>query len=151
MIDETDRILLSALQHDARQSFTALGKRVGLTSPAVADRVRRMEDIGLISGYTLKINRQRLGWEITAMVRLTCPGEYYQAVHRLSQELVEVLECHHVTGEDCFMIKMIARDMAHLEQVIARFRGFGHSISSIVLSTNVEGKAIVPPPRAAHG
>lgn len=151
MIDETDRILLSALQRDARQSFTALGRQVGLSSPAVAERVRRMEDVGLITGYTLQVDRRRMGWDITAMVRLTCPGEFYQAVHRLSQEMAEVLECHHVTGEDSFMLKLIARDMAHLEAVISRFRSFGHSVSSIVMSTNVEGKPVAPPPgKAGH-
>lgn len=147
-IDQIDRNILAHLQNDARLSFNALAKLVGLSAPSIAERIRRMEDVGIIEGYHVAINRRKINWDITAFIRLVCPGDRYQAVHRISLEAPEVLECHHVTGEDCFIIKVTAHDMAHLEEVISRFRGFGQSISAVVLSTDVEAK---PAPLAKRG
>jgi len=139
-LDQIDKKLLTHLQADARLSYNALAKLVKLSAPSVAERVRRMEDVGLIEGYHVAINRQLLGWDITAFIRLSCPGDRYQTVHRLALEVPEILECHHITGEDSFILKITASDMGHLEQVITRFRGFGQSISSVVMSTDVEAK-----------
>ena len=139
-LDQIDKKILTHLQRDARLSYNALAKLVNLSAPSIAERVRRMEDVGLIEGYQVILNRQLLGWDITAFIRLICPGERYQTVHRLAIEVPEVLECHHVTGEDSFILKVTASDMGHLEQVISRFRGFGQSISSVVMSTDVETK-----------
>lgn len=141
-IDDLDRKILSALQRDSRQSFNALAKLTGASTPTVVERVRRLEDQGVIQGYSLVIDRKKLGWALTSMIRVTCAQDQYQKVHRLAQDMAEILECHHVTGEDSFVIKVIARDIAHLESVIARFSGLGRSISTIVLSTAVEGKPV---------
>lgn len=146
-LDELGRDLLAALQADARLSFSALGRVVGLSPPAVAERVRRMEEAGLIAGYTVALDRGRLGLPITAFLRLTCPGGKYQAVRRLATDLPEVLECHHVTGEDCFLLKLAVASMADLERIIDRFRAHGRTVSSVVLSTAVEGKPPLPPRR----
>ncbi len=142
-LDETGRMILSALQSEGRMPFSELGRRVGLSAPAVAERVRRMEDVGLIAGYRALVDRRGLGWGVTAFLRLTCPGDKYQAVHRLVLDLPEVIDCHHVTGEDCFFIKLAVADVEHLERAIDRFRAVGRTISSVVLSTTVEDK---PPP-----
>jgi Lrp/AsnC family leucine-responsive transcriptional regulator len=142
-LDETGRRILSILQVEGRIGFSELGRRVGLSAPAVADRVRRMEDVGLITGWRALVDRARLGWDITAFMRVTCPGEKYQAVRRLAQDLPEVIDCHHVTGEDCFFVKLAVGSVEHLERVIDRFRDLGRTVSSVVLSTLVEGK---PPP-----
>src|SRR3546814_742844 len=106
-----------------------------------------MEEAGLIAGYTVALDRGRLGLPITAFLRLTCPGEKYQAVRRLATDLPEVLECHHVTGEDCFLLKLAVASMADLERIIDRFRAHGRTVSSVVLSTAVEGKPPLPPRR----
>jgi Lrp/AsnC family leucine-responsive transcriptional regulator len=139
-LDETGRRILSILQAEGRIGFSELGRRVGLSAPAVADRVRRMEDTGLITGWRADVDRTRLGWGITAFMRVTCAGEKYQAVRRLAHDLPEVIDCHHVTGEDCFYIKMAVGSVQHLERVIDRFRDLGRTVSSVALSTVVEGK-----------
>lgn len=139
-LDETGRMILLALEQDGRMPFSALGRRVGLSAPAVAERVRRMEDVGLIMGYRAELDRRRLGWRETAFLRLTCPGDRYQAVRRLAVDLPEVIDCHHVTGEECFFIKVAVSSVGHLETVIDRFRGLGQTVSSVVLSTTVENK-----------
>lgn len=139
-LDETSRTILAALQRDGRVAFSELGRRVGLSAPAVAERVRRMEDTGLITGYRALVDRDRLGWPITAFMRVTCPGDKYQAVRRLALDLPEVIDCHHVTGEECFFIKVAVASVGHLERVIDRFRELGKTVSSVALSTMVEDK-----------
>lgn len=147
-LDDIGRMILTTLQRDGRIAFSELGRRVGLSAPAVAERVRRMEDAGLITGYRALVDRGRLGLPITAFMRVTCPGDKYQAVRRLALDLPEVIDCHHVTGEDCFFIKFAVGSVEHLERVIDRFRAFGKTVSSVVLSTAVEDKPpSVRPPR----
>ncbi|MEM9681941.1 MAG: Lrp/AsnC family transcriptional regulator [Pseudomonadota bacterium] len=139
-MDETDRKLLMALQEDARLSFRALARAIGLSQPAVADRVRRLEASGVIAGYRTALNREQAGLPVTAFLKVTCTGDKFRAVHRLAQELPSVLECHHVTGEACFFLKVADRDLNGLERVIDRFREHGETVSSVVLSIVVEGK-----------
>ena len=139
-LDATGRKILAALQREGRMPFSELGRRVGLSAPAVAERVRRMEDVGLISGWRALVDRRRLGWAMTAFMRITCPGEHYQAVRRLALDLPEVIDCHHVTGEDCFFVKLAVGSVDHLERVIDRFRDVGRTVSAIALSTIVEDK-----------
>lgn len=146
-LDDTGRQILAALQRHGRMPFSELGRRVGLSAPAIAERVRRMEDVGLIAGWRAMVDRHRLGWTITAFMRVSCPGEKYQAVRRLACDLPEVIECHHVTGEDCFFVKLAVSSVEHLERIIDRFRDVGRTVSSIALSTIVEDK----PPAIPEG
>ena len=147
-LDDLGRKLLAVLQEDARLSFSALGRRVGLSPPAVAERVRRMEQAGLITGYRATVDPALAGLAITAFLRVLCPGEKYQAVRQLAGDLPDVLECHHVTGEDCFFIKVAVPSVEVLETVVDRFRAHGRTISSVALSAVVGGKEIVPPGRS---
>lgn len=140
MLDDIDRDLIAALQEDARLSYRALGRRIGLSQPAVADRVRRLEEAGVVTGYRAAVDRGQAGLPVTAFLRVTCAGERFQAVHRLAHELPAVLECHHVSGEACFMIKVAEASLASLERTIERFREHGETVSSVVLSSVVEGK-----------
>jgi Lrp/AsnC family leucine-responsive transcriptional regulator len=139
-LDDTGRRILAMLQREGRMPFSALGRRVGLSAPAVAERVRRMEDVGLITGWRVLVDRRRLGWTMTAFMRISCPGEKYQAVRRLAVDLPEVIDCHHVTGEDCFFVKLAVGSVEHLERIIDRFRDLGRTVSSVALSTIVEDK-----------
>lgn len=139
-LDEIDRRLLAALQTDARLSFRALGRRIGLSQPAVADRVRRLEEAGVLTGYRAGVDRPRAGLPVTAFLRVTCTGDKFRAVHRLAEELPAVLECHHVTGEACFIVKVAAADLTGLERTIDRFREHGETVSAVVLSSIVEDK-----------
>ncbi len=141
--------LLEILIEDARLSFNALARRVGLSPPAVAERVRRLEEDGVLIGYRAVIDRGKIGLPITAFLRLSCSGAKFQAVRRLALELPEVLECHHITGDTCFIIKLAAPSVGALEGLIERFREHGQADSSVVLSSVVEQK----PPLGAlrHG
>lgn len=139
-LDEIDRRLIATLQADARLSYRALGRQIGLSQPAVADRVRRLEESGVLTGYRAGVDRGRAGLPVTAFLRVTCTGDKFRAVHRLAEELPAVLECHHVTGEACFIVKVASADLAGLERTIDRFREYGETVSSVVLSSIVEDK-----------
>ena len=132
--------IVKLLVANARLSFNALAKRVDLSPPAVAERVRRLENTGVLLGYHAKLERSAVGLPVTAFVRLRCKGAKFQAVRRLAIELPQVLECHHITGEACFLIKLAAPSILALEGLIERFRGYGQADSSVVLSSVVEQK-----------
>jgi Lrp/AsnC family leucine-responsive transcriptional regulator len=141
-LDPQDRKIIAALQADARLSFRALGRKIGLSQPAVAERVRRLEESGVITGYRALVGRDRAGLPVTAFLRVSCPGAKFQAVHRLARELAGVLECHHITGEACFLVKVAEPSLARLEATIERFREHGEAVSSVVLSSIVEDKPV---------
>ena len=134
--------IVKLLVSNARLSFNALAKRVDLSPPAVAERVRRLENTGVLLGYHAKLERSAVGLPITAFVRLSCKGAKFQAVTRLALELPQVLECHHITGEACFLIKLAAPSIAELKLLIERFREYGEGDSSVVLSSVVEQKPV---------
>jgi len=142
MIDFYNRALLKALQRDARLSYSALAREVGLSQPAVAERVRRLEEAGVLTGYCAVISRNRVGLPITAFLRLTCSGDKFQAVSTLAHQLPQVLECHHVTGEDCFFVKLAVDSLETLERVVERFRAHGRAVVTIALSSVVENKPV---------
>jgi len=132
LLDETGWSLLHELQKNARISYTELGQRVGLTSPAVVDRIRRMEDAGIISGYQAKVNLARVGLPVMAIVRLAEIGgqscDY--AAAQISQ-IKEVLECIRTTGDDSMVIKVVASSVEHLTQVLDQISRYGIPDTSI--------------------
>ena len=144
-VDQTAWRLLGELQADARLSFSALARRVGMSTPAVAERVRRLEESGTIIGYQATVDRARLGRPLGAFLRLTTSAISYQRVIALCGSLDAVVECHHITGEDCFLIRLAVTSVAELEDVIARFRRFGTAHTSLVLSSPVTGKPASAP------
>lgn len=141
-LDATDWSILRELQQDARVSFSELGRRVALTPPAVAERVRRLEQRGVIEGYRARINLNRLGLPILAFVNIRYPGGDYRDYARIFDERPEILECHHVTGSDCFIAKVAARTMAHLEELTAGIARIGSITTTIVYSTSVSDRLI---------
>src|SRR4051812_14480847 len=106
MTDDIDRKLLKELQQDARMSFAELGRRVGLTTPAVIERVRKLEDAGIITGYRAEVDTARIGLPITAFIRMSITGVDYSHIIEVAQESKEVLECHRGTGGDSFIMKV---------------------------------------------
>jgi Lrp/AsnC family transcriptional regulator, leucine-responsive regulatory protein len=134
-LDAVDLRLLDALHRDGRASYAELGRAVGLSPSAVADRVRRLEESGVITGYTCEIDPDKLGLPIAALVRLRYPNANYRPFHQLLATTPEIVEAHHVTGEDCFVLTVRARSMRHLEEVTGRIGGLGGVTTSVVYSS----------------
>jgi len=141
-LDRTDWQILRELQQNARLSFAELGRIVNLSRPAVAERMRRLEEMGIISGYRAEINLSRLGYGITAFVRVKAQGEGLAALFDEIRALPEVLECNRGTGDDTFIVKVAVPSLVHLESVLDKFSRHGQVTTSVVLS-NVLTKRIV--------
>ena len=140
--DTVDRRLLEELQADARLSIAELGRRVGLSSPAVADRMRRLEQEGAISGYHAEVDPRRLGYALSAVLRIRPAPRELKKVGAVAHETPEVVECHRVTGDDCYWMKLHVRDVEHLEEVIDRFTPYGQTTTSIVQSSPVPRRGL---------
>jgi Lrp/AsnC family leucine-responsive transcriptional regulator len=134
LLDERGWKILDALQADARLSFSALGRRVGLSAPAAAERLRRLEDAGIIRGYRVDLALDRL-FPVTAMIRISAPEENCVRLASRAQELEEVVEAYRVTGADRLMIKVVARSVEHLDAILRQLGQFGTPTASVILST----------------
>lgn len=153
-LDATGLRIVEELQRDGRLPLAELGRRVALSPPAVADRVRRLEDAGVITGYTATVDPARLGLGVLAFVRLTLSGSHNdRSARRIARatELGEVLECHRLAGEDCYILKVAVRDTGHLEALIERLGDLGRTHTSIVLSSPLPSRPILPIPAPAGG
>ena len=139
-IDDTDRALLAELQRDARMSLAELGRRVGLSPPAVADRLKRLSDDGIVLGYRAEIDPRALGYALTAIVRVRPAPRQIHKVAEVARDTPEVVECHRITGEDCFFIKAHVRSVQHLEEVIDRFTVYGQTTTSVMQSSPVPAR-----------
>lgn len=137
LLDAVGWKLLQALQEHARLSFRELGRHVGLSAPAVIERVRRMEDAGLIVGYHAEINLEKVGLPIIAFIRMNTSRERSGYVGIQLQSIPEILECHRVAGEVSFVMKAAVSSMSHLERLIDQLAQYGQPTTSIVLSTPV--------------
>lgn len=140
--DDTDWRILDALQQDGRASFAELARAVAMSPSAVTERVRRLEEAGVISGYTAIVDQERLGRGILAFVRLRYPNGNYKPFHDLLEATAEIMEAHHVTGDDCFVIKVGARSMSHLEEISGKIGALGSVTTSVVYSSPLPRRAI---------
>ena len=143
-IDRTDWRLLEELQRDGRASYADLARVVAMSPSAVAERIRRMEEAGVIAGYRAVVDPERVGLQVMAMVRLRYPTGNYRPFHALLDTTPEIIEAHHVTGEDCFVLKVLTRSMRHLEEVTGRISGLGAVTTSVVYSSPLPGRALAP-------
>jgi Lrp/AsnC family transcriptional regulator, leucine-responsive regulatory protein len=134
-LDAIDWRLIEELQLDARASLSRLGKRIGLSQPAISERVRRLEAAGVIEGYAARINYQAVGLDLLAVVRVKTTFDKLQPCIRMFASMPEILEVHRVTGEDCFVLKVIVARAQQLESVIDRLAKHGSVTTSIVLSS----------------
>jgi Lrp/AsnC family leucine-responsive transcriptional regulator len=142
LLDEANQSLLAELQVDARLSLAELGRRVGLSAPAVAERIERLEQQGVIRGYRADVDPAAVGFPLSAIIRLRpVPRERPKAA-ALAQRLPEVVECHRITGEDCFLITAHVRSVTHLEEVIDQLGAFGSTTTSIIQSSPVPARGI---------
>ena len=149
-LDHTSRRILQLLSADGRASYQAIADEVGLSRPAVMDRVKRLEEAGFIRGYHARLDRSKSGFPITAFVAIRYPVTEHAGDEPQIQALAanpNVLECHHVAGEDCYMLKVAAPSIESLEGVLRQIKQPGHPVSTrttIVLSTLFEKPGIVP-------
>lgn len=142
MIDEIDWKILKELQINARTTFAELGRRVGLTTPAVIERIRKLEDAAIITGYSVEIDTAKVGLPITAFIRMSITGVDYSHIIEVVSESTEVLECHRGTGNDSFIMKVAVADVGHLQTLIDRLTPYGITTTSIVLSSPVKSRII---------
>ncbi|MFD3910228.1 Lrp/AsnC family transcriptional regulator [Streptomyces sp. NPDC058603] len=140
--DSTDMRILEALQSDGRASYAELARMVSMSPSAVTERVRRLEETGVIAGYSAVADPERLGLDILAFVRLRYPTGNYKPFHDLVATTPQIIEAHHVTGDDCFILKVVARSMRHLEQTTGRIAGLGSVTTTIVYSSPLKDRAI---------
>lgn len=129
--------LLSLLQSDPRMSISELSRRVKLSAPAVKERVTRLEEAGVIAGYRLDLNPKALGFPVTAFVRIRPMSGQLPKIIALAQSMPEVSECHRITGEDCFILKVHLDALENLDVVLDRFLAFGQTTTSIIQSSPV--------------
>jgi Lrp/AsnC family transcriptional regulator, leucine-responsive regulatory protein len=134
--------LLRALSDDPRLSMSALARRVGMSAPAVTERVARLEQAGVIRGYRLDIDPAAVGLPVSAWVRLRPGPGQLPKIAKLAHATPEVVECHRITGEDCFLMKVHVAAIEELEEVLDRFLVHGQTTSSIVVSTPVPPRAV---------
>ncbi|MFG3498991.1 Lrp/AsnC family transcriptional regulator [Streptomyces sp. NPDC047928] len=140
--DATDWRILDALQRQGRASFAELARTVSMSASAVTERVRRLEEAGVISGYTAVVDHDRVGLPILAFVRVRYPHGNYKPFHDLLDTTPEILEAHHVTGDDCFVLKVAARSMSHLEEVSGKVATLGSVTTSVVYSSPLPRRPI---------
>ena len=153
VLDAVGWKILEELQEDGRLTFTELGRRVGLSTPAAAERVRQLEAAGVIRGFRAEIDLAKVGLPILAVVRMSVMGDVLTRITALAQDLPEVLECHRGTGADSFIMKVAVASVEHLERLIDRLTPFGTTSTSIVLSSPVTRRTIARPssPPATRG
>jgi len=145
MLDETGWRLLEELQQNARLSYSELGQRVNLSAPAVADRMRRLEEAVIITSYRAEVNLGKLGLPITAIIRVgNMAGQSCQQTLSRVSEIPEVIECYRVTGSDALIAKVAATSADHLERIIDQVSFYGPSTTSLVLSKSLPHRSITP-------
>ncbi len=138
LLDIYGRKLIHELQVNARLSLAELGRRIGLSPTATTERLKQMEDIGILRGYTVDIDRESLGLEVMAFIRMSCGGQNYYRLLEYVNTLEEIRECHHLTGGDDFLLKVTTASMADLEALIEALLPYGNPVTSLVLSSPVE-------------
>ena len=144
LLDPLGWKLLTELQKDGRIPFAELGRRVGLSTPAVAQRVRRMEDEGIIRAYRAEISPLAVGLPISAFIRMSVVGNVLVKLTQRFRTMPEIVECHRGTGEDSFILKVNVVSVEHLQDVIDRLTPFGTTSTSLVLASIIERNQLGP-------
>lgn len=141
-LDETHERILRALTADPRLSMSELGRRVGLSAPAVTERVQRLERAGVIRGYRLDIDPAALGHPIGAWIRVRPALGQGRTVEKMALDQPEVVECHKITGEDCLLMRVQVRDVADLDRVLEHWTDHSSTVTSVIKTTPVEPRPV---------
>ncbi|BBB64945.1 MULTISPECIES: Lrp/AsnC family transcriptional regulator [unclassified Undibacterium] len=141
--------ILAALQRDARISLKALADETGLSLPATSERVKRLEEAGIIKAYRAELNAEALGLQVQAVIGITVPQPQKASLITLLKSLPEVLECLHVTGQDSFLLRVATKDLRHLESFVGNINHYGETRTSIIMSAPIPLRALTQ--LDAHG
>lgn len=144
-VDGKSWLILQALQDNARQSLTELAQAIGMSVPAVSERVKRLEEAGVIRGYHAQVAPLKVGYALSALVGITVPQPAKKTLLDRLAAMPEVQECHHVTGVDSYIFRILARDVTHLELLLSRLNDLGETRTSIILSTPISQRAVSMP------
>lgn len=147
LLDEVNLRILAGLRDNPRLPMAELARRIGMSAPAVTERVQRLQRTGVIAGYHLDIDPAAVGLPVTAFARIRPMPGSLPKIAELAAELPEVTECYRITGEDCFLVKLHAPAIDQLEAILDRFLVYGNTTTSIVVSTPVPRR---PPPLPGH-
>ena len=144
--DDLDLRLIAELQSDARARVAELGRRVGLSPPAVAERLRRLEDTGAVT-FRAEVNPRALGYTLSAIVRVSPISGHVHAIPDIARQTPEITECYRITGEDCYFMRLYLRSIDDLEPILDRFVAHGRTTTSIVHSAPVPPRSLPAAPR----
>ncbi|APG60169.1 Lrp/AsnC family transcriptional regulator [Christiangramia salexigens] len=141
-IDDLNWAILEELQANARISFSELGRKIGLTSPAVAERVKKMEDAGIINSYKTNLSHQKTGYQLRAIITLRAFMGRLKAFLETVKSFKEVVNCYRITGNENIIMEVVLQDQAHLEKLIDKLITYGETRTHIILSNVVEDAPI---------
>lgn len=133
-IDELNWRILSYLQSNSRESFSSIGRKVGLTSPAVAERVKKMEDTGILEGYLARVSHNKVGYQLKAIITLKAFMGKLKAFLEKVKTMDEVVNCYRITGNENIIMEVVLRDQFHLEKFIDMLIQYGETRTNIILS-----------------
>jgi Lrp/AsnC family transcriptional regulator, leucine-responsive regulatory protein len=150
ILDDTNRRLLTELHHDPRATMSALARSVGMSAPAVTERVQRLERAGIITGYRMDVDPAGLGLPVAAFVRIRPTAGQLPKIAELAASLPQITECHRITGEDCFLIKVHAPTIAALETTLDQFLIYGQTVTSIIVTSPVPARPLPATPLPAE-
>jgi Lrp/AsnC family leucine-responsive transcriptional regulator len=142
LLDRIGKNIITILQKNARITFSDLGRKVGLSTPAVTERVRKLEEAGVIVGYHAAVDPAKVGLPVTAFIHVTAPPQNYSRIKTLISGLEAVHECHHISGEESFILKAVVPSVSHLESLVDELSPYGRTKTAIVLSTHAKRTGI---------
>jgi Lrp/AsnC family leucine-responsive transcriptional regulator len=146
LLDRIGLKIIATLQENARTPLARIGKQVGLSAPAVAERVKKLEEAGVIKGYHARIDPAAMGQSVSAFIHLTTEARHYPAVKSLAADMPQINSCHHISGDASFIMHIFVNDLSELESIVGRLSPFGGTRTAIVLSTPVDKTTMVPLP-----
>jgi len=144
-IDRISWQILDTVQRDGRISIKALASEIGLSLPATSERLKRLEETGIISGYRAIVHPESTGHGVTAVIGLTTPKPDKARLIATLEKMPEVIECLHVTGQDSYLLRVVTRDLHHLEDFVGSINGYGETRTSIVLSQPIRLRPVSAP------
>lgn len=145
-IDPISWKILNAVQNDGRISLKSLAAEVGLSLPATSERLKRLEEAGVISGYRAIVYPESIGYTVTAVIGMTTPKPDKARLLAILEAMPEVIECLHVTGQDSYVLRVVTRDLQHLEDFVGSINKYGETRTSIVMSQPIRMRGVKPAP-----